>query len=103
VLEAFVGSRPPGLICCHGDGDPANNRVENLRWDTYFSNSEDMLRHGTRLMGTRCHAKLGEGEVREIRRLRCAGVRAVDLAVAFGISSANVVAIVRRRSWRHLA
>lgn len=31
VLEAFVGPRPPGLICCHWDGDPTNNRVENLR------------------------------------------------------------------------
>jgi hypothetical protein len=29
-LEAFVGPRPPGLVCCHEDGDPANNRVENL-------------------------------------------------------------------------
>src|SRR5436305_14954603 len=31
VLEAFVGPRPPGLVCCHNDGNPANNRVENLR------------------------------------------------------------------------
>jgi hypothetical protein len=102
VLEAFVGPRPPGLICCHGDGDPANNRVENLRWDSYLSNSEDMVRHGTRPMGSRCHAKLGEGDVREIRRLRSAGVRPRDLAVAFGVTSPNIVAIVRRRSWRHL-
>src|SRR4051794_35697091 len=33
VLDAFVGPRPPGLICCHWDGDPANNHLENLRWD----------------------------------------------------------------------
>ena len=38
VLEAFVGPRPPGLICCHWDGNPANNHVANLRWDTYKSN-----------------------------------------------------------------
>ncbi len=35
VLEAFVGPRPPGRICCHNDGDRLNNRVGNLRWDTY--------------------------------------------------------------------
>jgi hypothetical protein len=102
VLETFVGPRPPGFICCHGDGDPANNRVENLRWDTYVANSEDMLRHGTRPMGSRCNAKLGEEEVLEIRRLGSAGVRPRDLAAAFGVTSSNIVAIVRRRSWRHL-
>jgi hypothetical protein len=31
VLEAFVGPRPEGLVCCHWDGDPGNNRLENLR------------------------------------------------------------------------
>src|SRR4051794_22273996 len=30
VLAAWVGPCPPGLICCHNDGDTANNRVENL-------------------------------------------------------------------------
>jgi HNH endonuclease len=48
VLEAFVGPCPPGLICCHNDGEPANNRVENLRWDTYQANENDKFRHGTR-------------------------------------------------------
>src|SRR5262245_15940652 len=32
VLEAFVGPRPPGMVCRHLDGDPAHNHVENLRW-----------------------------------------------------------------------
>lgn len=46
VLRAFVGPPPPGLICCHNDGDPQNNRVDNLRWDTYVSNGLDAVRHG---------------------------------------------------------
>lgn len=48
VIEAFVGPRPEGLQCCHNDGNPRNNRVENLRWDTQSSNMQDMFRHGTR-------------------------------------------------------
>src|SRR5689334_1205968 len=32
VLEAFSGSRPPGLVCRHLDGDPTNNRCDNLEW-----------------------------------------------------------------------
>lgn len=47
VLTAFVGRRPTGLLGCHNDGDPANNHVSNLRWDTPSSNSCDTLVHGT--------------------------------------------------------
>lgn len=47
VLETFVGPRPAGLYGCHNDGNPANNRVSNLRWDTPKSNSADMRTHGT--------------------------------------------------------
>jgi len=47
VLEAFIGPAPKGTICCHNDGDPTNNRLENLRWDTHSSNTRDAIRHGT--------------------------------------------------------
>lgn len=41
VLETFVGPRPEGMQACHGDGDPANNRLSNLRWDTCSNNNLD--------------------------------------------------------------
>jgi hypothetical protein len=47
VLEAFVGPRPPGMECRHLDGDPKNNRLENLCWGTRTENIEDALRHGS--------------------------------------------------------
>jgi hypothetical protein len=31
---------------CHGDGNPANNVVENLRWGTRRDNGLDRIRHG---------------------------------------------------------
>jgi len=34
------------MFGCHGNGDPCDNRLANLRWDTPSSNSQDMLRHG---------------------------------------------------------
>jgi HNH endonuclease len=102
VLESFVGPCPPGLICCHNDGDPSNNCVENLRWDSHQSNADDALRHGTRAMGSRCNAKLTEAEILEIRRLRSEGIAMVELASRYGVTPENVVAIVRGRSWRHL-
>ena len=47
VLEAFVGPRPEGLVACHENGNPGDNRVENLRWDTHSSNAYDKRKHGT--------------------------------------------------------
>lgn len=47
VLEAFVGPRPAGHVCCHNDGDPSNNWLANLRWDTQSNNLLDAIKHGT--------------------------------------------------------
>jgi hypothetical protein len=48
VLEAFVGPRPPGMECCHADGDKTNNALSNLRWDTKRANELDAIRAGRR-------------------------------------------------------
>ena len=42
VAEAFIPSLKEGLEVCHNDGNPANNRVQNLRWDTRSSNVLDL-------------------------------------------------------------
>lgn len=47
VAKAFFGTAPAGMECCHNDGDPTNNRIENLRWDTHSENNRDKRRHGT--------------------------------------------------------
>lgn len=47
VLEAWVRQCPTGYECCHNDGDPTNNVVSNLRWDTRKNNALDAVRHGT--------------------------------------------------------
>lgn len=51
VLEAFVGPAPAGHECCHNNGDPGDNRLENLRWDTHLENMADMVRHGNSQKG----------------------------------------------------
>ena len=89
-------------MCCHADGDRTDNRLQNLRWDSYLANSEDMLRHGTRLMGSRANAKLTEEQVAEIRRLRADGESFSDLAGRFGVTYVNILAVVYRRTWRHV-
>lgn len=59
VLEAFVGPRPEGYHCCHGDGNPANNSVENLRWGTVSSNRHDTVRHGRHHNPPKTHCPRG--------------------------------------------
>lgn len=46
VLEAFVGPRPEGLECLHGDDDKLNNTPSNLRWDTRLANCREMVERG---------------------------------------------------------
>lgn len=45
VLAAFVGPRPTGLEGCHNNGNPSDNRLSNLRWDTRSENMQEVARH----------------------------------------------------------
>jgi hypothetical protein len=106
VLEAFVGPCPPGMEACHfPDRDPANNRLDNLRWDTRQANHDDAVAHGT-TAATRgekhCNAKLSEADVIEIRRLKATGVSMDVVAFAFRVKRATIEAIVYRKSWKHI-
>ena len=59
VLEAFTGSCPEGLETLHIDGDPANNRVENLRWGSSSDNKLDIVRHGRNVNANKTHCLRG--------------------------------------------
>src|SRR5512139_228904 len=47
VATAFHGPCPDGLECRHLNGDPADNRPDNLLWGTPSENTLDRVRHGT--------------------------------------------------------
>lgn len=59
VLEAFVGPRPEGLECLHDNDDPADNRLENLRWGTRRENTLDKVRNGGHPFASRATCKNG--------------------------------------------
>jgi NUMOD4 motif-containing protein len=49
VLRAFVGPRPaPHFQAAHGNGQPYDNHLSNLRWATPKENDADKDAHGTR-------------------------------------------------------
>lgn len=48
VADAFLEPPPrTGLDVCHNNGNPHDNRVENLRYDTHSGNMSDRIEHGT--------------------------------------------------------
>lgn len=55
VLIAFVGPAPTGCEVLHGDGNPANNSLANLRWGTRSENLLDRVRHGTHHQAIKTH------------------------------------------------
>lgn len=103
VLEAFVGPKPDGMGCRHLNGDPADNRLENLAWGSQSENVQDMVRHGTVCAGERrSNAKLTDVIVRRIRQMRKDGMAIRDIALSLGVHFSTVGGAIRRTSWKHV-
>lgn len=93
VLEAFIGPCPVGMEACHApDRNPANNHLENLRWDTRSNNQIDSVHDGTH--GS---LKLTESQVREIYIRAHRGENQRQIAKEFGISAGHVNHIKKGR------
>ena len=104
VLVVFVGPCPEGSECCHWDGNPGNNRLTNLRWDTPQANAADAARHG-RIVRGEAHpsAKVTAATVRNIRGEYAAGGSTfAKLARKHGVTRRAIVQIVRRQTWKHV-
>jgi hypothetical protein len=107
VLEAFVGPAPQSMPhCAHGDGDPRNNRLTNLRWDSVQGNLADRVAHGTEIRGARNgRTKLSAEAVAEIRRRykpRCRVNGANVMAKEFGVTDVAIIKAARGENWSHL-
>lgn len=46
VAMAFLGPCPEGMEVCHNNGNPADNRLSNLRYGTRSENLYDRVKHG---------------------------------------------------------
>ena len=100
MMESFVGPRPNGFYACHTDGNPSNNTLTNLRWDTPAGNSADAKRHGTAIRGeTSAQAKVTANDV---LRIRAANGPLRSIAKDFGVHVMTVSNIRRRKTWAHL-
>jgi hypothetical protein len=104
VLYAFVGPRPPGKEACHfPDRNPANNHLNNLRWDTKKANHADAVVHGTLGEGENSpRAKLTNAKVRELRREYAAGGTSHSrLARKYGLTDGAIGFILNGQTWKN--
>lgn len=95
VLEAFVGPCPEGTEGCHNDGDPGNNRVENLRWATRQENQQDKSKHRSIHGAKNGRAKLTDAQVERIRNCPRRYGALTLLAGELGISAGHARKIRR--------
>lgn len=109
VLETFIGPCPEGMECCHKNGNPADNRLENLRWDTRSNNRKDDYLLGVRTGFNGCRgsyhsqSKLTEQDVRMIIYMwKTLLFTQREIADIYKISSPNINLITHKKIWKHL-
>ena len=97
VLEAFLGPRPQGQGTRHLDGNPGNNRLDNLEYADHAVNMADQYAHGTRARAaSHGMAKLTCDQVDTIRR---SAAPARVLACMLGCSTHMIWAVRAGRAW----
>lgn len=107
VLENFVSKKPKNKVCCHNDGNPLNNHVSNLRWDTMKGNTQDAVRQG-RFRGpglkgvNHPQAKLNYDKVREIRATKFVKGTQRELARKFKVCDNIILRVRRNLIWKDI-
>lgn len=103
VLEAFEGPCPAGMEGCHNDGNPANNHLENLRWDTDKGNAADRPKHGTDAIGeNNPNAKLCLADIRIIKQRIADGESDEAIAPSFSVTPFAIKNIRNGYNWRNV-
>lgn len=101
VLLAFVGEPEKGHEACHNNGNPRDNSIINLRWDTHLNNNKDKIKHGTYLRGEKHPlSKLTKENIDEIRNSDSTGV---SLAKKFSVTTGTISAVKTGRTWKSVS
>lgn len=97
VLRTFVGPCPDGMVICHNNSDPRDNRLENLRYDTQSGNAIDRVE-----IGRNSGQRLSVDDVRNIRKRFANGESDAEIASSYGVSRHCINRIRNRGSFSWL-
>ncbi|KKN48933.1 hypothetical protein LCGC14_0647920 [marine sediment metagenome] len=104
VLETYIGPCPKGMECRHLNGNPSDNRLENLAWGTHQENQVDRRSHGTACLGEENgNSKLTNNQVKRIRYLyhkKSQGLR--EIARIFKVTHRTISLIIKKETWNFL-
>lgn len=100
VATAFHPN-PENLPCVrHINGNPSDNRAENLAWATYVENEADKRVHGT--WETRRVGKLDEAQITAARKWDGEGVARKDIAQELGVSPTTISRLLNGKTWGNI-
>lgn len=100
MCTAYHGERPSKKhVVRHLDGNPSNNKKENLIWGLQKENCEDTVRHGNSTRGSKnARSVLKEKDVKKIKRM-LGKIPSRIIANNFGVSEQTICDIRKGRQW----
>jgi hypothetical protein len=103
VLYTFVGECPIDQECCHKNGVPHDNRLENLRWGTKSSNAQDRKLHGTFHEGEANYSsKITNSDAEDIRNKYAKGSPVSTLVKEYGVQQNAIRKIITGKSFKNV-
>ena len=87
VMKTFIGEPPEKCEVLHYDGDPTNNKLDNLRYGSRTENILDVFRLGGRWR------KLTAHEAKIVQASLDFGARGTDIARKFNVSPSTISSI----------
>lgn len=102
MLETFVSACPDKCEALHINGNPLDNRLENLRWGTRKENVSDAIKHGTATIGTKNGgAKLTLHYIKCIKDMWLMGFKSKDIAPHFGVSRGTINKLISGKAYKN--
>jgi len=112
VAQAFLGKRPKGMQIAHLDGNPANNKISNLKFVTPRENESHKLLHGTKAVGVKngkytkpqkTPRGVSHGQSKfttdEVNLIRDSDISCVKLAKKFKVSKTSILNIKNNKTY----
>lgn len=103
VAEGFYGPRPKGNVIRHLNGNPEDNRVENLAYGTQKENMQDAIQQDTVEHGERRGNALHTNEeIRQLKRDLICGMSTGEAAKKYKMPQSQVCKIADGNAWKRV-